>query len=294
VKEEGEDKRLADYLLGNLSETEQVRLEEEYLADRSAQNRLLIVEDELVDAYLQGHFAAAERERFEAGFLASPRGRRKLELAKSLMALAAERQEGESHSASAGKRSWLSSSVQWAFAAAVLAIVLALAWLNWSRIWHHSSSPNTASQNPGSVPAQGNSQPSTKPANPNSMPASKENPSLGSQLDNVVAVILSPAARDVKQFQHLNISHSSTLQVQIQLQLLRDNHPTYRVDLLDAKDSKEWSGHALKAETTASSKALTFKLPATLFDNGEYTFVVSADEDSASPIAEYPFLVRKE
>lgn len=85
---QNEDKRLTDYLLGYLPEPEEIRLEEEYLANPDTQSRLLIVEDELVDAYVQGELSAQERKQLEDRFLASPRGRRKLELAKSLMTIA--------------------------------------------------------------------------------------------------------------------------------------------------------------------------------------------------------------
>jgi len=61
VKQPGEDKRLTDYLLGNLPESEEVRLEEEYLASSDAQDRLAAVEDDLVEAFLEGQLSAREK-----------------------------------------------------------------------------------------------------------------------------------------------------------------------------------------------------------------------------------------
>lgn len=290
---EGEDKRLADYLLGNLPESEQIRLEEEYLADPSAQNRLLMVEDELVDAYLQGQLTPIERERFQAGFLASPRGRRKLELAKSLTALAADHQHRESLSTHTAKPFYISSWIRWAFATVALALVLVLAWSNWTRIWRHSGSQNVASKNPADKPDEVNNQTPPKPSVQDNTPAPRENSSPGPVVSSIISVVLRPAARDVEQSQQVHISRA-TLQVQIGLELLQDNHASYRVELLDAKDDRKWSAHGLKPQATASTKTITFKLPANLFGNGEYTFLISSDEDSARPIAEYPFWVRKE
>jgi hypothetical protein len=88
MNEPERDKRLSDYLLGQLPEAEEGRLEQEYLADAELQERLLLIEDDLVDAYAHGELGGGERRHLEQGLLASPRGRRKLELARGLMAAA--------------------------------------------------------------------------------------------------------------------------------------------------------------------------------------------------------------
>lgn len=290
MKEEGEDKRLADYLLGNLPEPEQVRLEEEYLADPRTQDRLLMVEGELVDAYLQGQLPVLERKRFEAGFLASPRGRKKLELARSLMALATESRHNESHSTRA-REHFRAFSIQWVFAAAALALVLA--WSIWTMVGRHPGSRNAAPENAGGGQNERNRQvlPGSA-AQAGNTPVPMESPSSESQLSTVAFVTLRPAARGIEQSQRVRIP-LGTLQVQVLLELEADNHASYQVDLLDAKDNAKWSDHGLKTQATASAKAIVLKLPATLFDNGEYTLVVSPEENFASPIAEYPFVVRK-
>jgi hypothetical protein len=88
---EDQDRRLADYLLGRLADEEELRLETEYLADPAAQERLAVVEDDLVDAYARGALSSDERTRLEGRLLASPRGRRKLDLARALLAMSAGR-----------------------------------------------------------------------------------------------------------------------------------------------------------------------------------------------------------
>ena len=90
VNQSEQDERLAQYLLGALPEAEELRIEAAYLADADAQERLAVVEDELVDAYVRHQLRRADCHKLEARFLASPRGRKKLELARSLLALTRE------------------------------------------------------------------------------------------------------------------------------------------------------------------------------------------------------------
>ncbi len=294
MKEEDEDKRLADYLLGNLPEPEQVRLEEKYLADPRIQERLLVVEGELVDAYLQGRLAVPERKRFEAGFLASPRGRRKLELTRSLMVLATESQRDESPAARA-RKPFRGFSIRWLFATAALVVVLVLAWSIWTKAWHSPGSQHAVTKNPAQQPhTDGQISPgSGYAAHASVTPIPRISPLWNPQFSAVASVILRPVGRSVEQSQRVRIRRG-TLLVQIRLELEVDNHANYRVDLLGAKDDKKWSGHGLKTQTVASAQTIVLKLPASLFDNGEYTLVVSPEENSASPIAEYPFFVDKE
>ena len=63
-----DDRLLTRYLLGELSGSRQTRLEEKLLADEGWYERLLIVEDELIDAYVRDELVADKRSRFEARF----------------------------------------------------------------------------------------------------------------------------------------------------------------------------------------------------------------------------------
>jgi hypothetical protein len=120
-EEEREQTRLVEYLLGRLPEPEQIRLEAEYLGDAGLQERLILVEDDLVDSYAQGALSADERLRLEEGLLASPRGRRKLALASALGTLAAR-----SRGTAPRRRSWARAA---AVTAAGALLVLALIWV---------------------------------------------------------------------------------------------------------------------------------------------------------------------
>jgi hypothetical protein len=71
------------YLLGELSEAEQSRLEERFFKDAAYGDFLQSVEDDLIDEYVRGALAPARRERFETRFLSSARRREKVLFAKT-------------------------------------------------------------------------------------------------------------------------------------------------------------------------------------------------------------------
>jgi tetratricopeptide (TPR) repeat protein len=80
-----EEGRIRDYLLGDLPQEEQQQFEERLLAGDDLVDRLMLVEDELIDDYLFGALSSHQRERFEDHFLKAPGRRRKLELARQLV-----------------------------------------------------------------------------------------------------------------------------------------------------------------------------------------------------------------
>jgi hypothetical protein len=75
------------YLLGQLSESEQERIEQTYLADESWQERLAVAEDDLIDDYVRGRLGASDRTAFESHFLNSPRRHERVAFARALQQL---------------------------------------------------------------------------------------------------------------------------------------------------------------------------------------------------------------
>jgi len=114
-----ERERLVAYLLGELPEEEQHRLEREYLADDDAYEQLLVVEDELAYDYLEGRLSGDRRSRFESAIGATERGKNNLEFARSvLIALRASRAPAERP-----QRYWAAAL------AAALALAILPVWL---------------------------------------------------------------------------------------------------------------------------------------------------------------------
>src|SRR5918912_675057 len=72
------------YLLGELSESEQIALEEKFFTDPQAFNQVLQVESKLVDAYARGQLSNEMRERFEQSYLKHPSRRARVKFASAL------------------------------------------------------------------------------------------------------------------------------------------------------------------------------------------------------------------
>ncbi len=75
------------YLLGQLHEAEQDRLEEEYFCNNEVFVALLDAKDQLISNYLNGKLTAEDRKQFEQHFLTLPGRKREVELASSFRSL---------------------------------------------------------------------------------------------------------------------------------------------------------------------------------------------------------------
>src|SRR5690242_1864700 len=81
---------LVKYLLGKLTEEEQVQVEDRAFADQDYMGALDAAEADLIDNYVRGELAQTDRAAFERQFLASPQRRRKVEFALALVRVTAE------------------------------------------------------------------------------------------------------------------------------------------------------------------------------------------------------------
>lgn len=85
-----DEKLLIKYFPGELSEEEQVQVEDRAFADKHCLDELQAAEADLIDAYVRGDLPQSARCTFERRFLTSPQRRRKLEFARDLARVAAE------------------------------------------------------------------------------------------------------------------------------------------------------------------------------------------------------------
>ena len=86
-----DESRFHRYLLGQLSEDEQILVEQEYFASDQSFEQLLALEDELTYRWLSGDLAPAERIGFERRFLSTETGKRHAEFARALESMGAKR-----------------------------------------------------------------------------------------------------------------------------------------------------------------------------------------------------------
>jgi hypothetical protein len=134
------------YLLGELSEEEQMVLEREYFADTEKFEQVWAVENELIDSYVRGRLSRRDREQFERHYLATPQHRQRVAFAKTLLAAAdhteAEAKEPIRRATETG--SWWQAFIAflrgpqmamgYGFAAVMLLLLLGSAWLLFDRV----------------------------------------------------------------------------------------------------------------------------------------------------------------
>jgi hypothetical protein len=123
------------YLLGDLPEEEQVRLEDRAFSDPDLLQSIEDRENDLIDEYVRGALSDIERRQFERRFLASAERQRKVEFARALArvipATEAATQPDSAHwweSLTAFLRG-LNPALQFSMAAAASLLLLGVSWL---------------------------------------------------------------------------------------------------------------------------------------------------------------------
>ena len=78
------DALLREFLLGSIDEEARERVEDVFLTDSQTRERLLIVEQELIEEYLEGTLTTADKEKFLSRYAQTAEQRRKLRITKSI------------------------------------------------------------------------------------------------------------------------------------------------------------------------------------------------------------------
>jgi hypothetical protein len=132
---------MARYLLGELTEEQQVEIEDRAFTDHEFMAGITSVENDLIDEYVRDQMSQSHRRRFESRFLASESRRKRVEFARALAQLLPETRvtERETRTVSATRNSWrdalaaffdgLNPTSRFALVAATLLILLGGAWL---------------------------------------------------------------------------------------------------------------------------------------------------------------------
>ena len=81
---------IARYLLGELSEEQQIEIEDRAFADKNYLASITTVENDLIDEYVRNELSGVERQRFEKRFLASAERRKRVEFARALAGVMSE------------------------------------------------------------------------------------------------------------------------------------------------------------------------------------------------------------
>jgi hypothetical protein len=78
------DALVRQYLLGYVDDEERQRIESLFLTDSKMRERLLVIEQDLVEDYLEDFLTPADKERFLLHYAQTPKQQRKLRITKSI------------------------------------------------------------------------------------------------------------------------------------------------------------------------------------------------------------------
>lgn len=267
-----EKETIRHYLLGQATQEDSARLEEQLLTDGAFFQELLIVEDELIDQYLGDELAPAERQSFETHFLLAPEHRRKLGFGRALHRYmdaaassepldAAENLSDENPGVvkpppKRGLFSFLPFSnplISYSLAAAIMLIVGGVSWVVLNN-WRQQTPPQ-----PG----------------------------------NVYVVTLTPGlTRDSGEIRKFTIPPDSGT-IRLQLALPDNQYQSYEAVLHDSSGDILLTKSNLKAQSVSAQPALLVDIVPNLIPSGDYRITLSgltADGNSES-VTSYSFRV---
>ena len=311
---------MIEYLLGELSEAEQLRLENQYVSDDDCFDRLLATQDTLIDDYVRNRLSGSDREKFEKYFLITPARREKVEFARALRQVMAEKRDvveaeiAKEQAVTAAqpeprKRifSWqsllrfiLSPRPAFSFA---LVLLLAGSWLfvqNFGLRAHLEQIERerlTLQQQVTHQREQSQQLQEQLQREMNQRAALEQELAKSSHAQPVMlSFVLTPGLlRGTEAEKRLVIPPGAT-QVQLQLDLETEaEYKSYRAILRTVSGDEVWSQGMLKARPSDVGKAIFLILPATVLAEDDYILKLSGLNPAGGfdELSSYPFSVRK-
>jgi hypothetical protein len=286
-----QEKRMAQYLLGQLSEQEQTEFERQYLMDDVLFEELLAIEDELRDTYVRGELSKADRKAFEQLLLTLPRQKEKQEFARTLhqYLVQAGTPAGPTAHRAAKWKSLLQvlgtpprTALIPALSVTLVVLVLGSWWLVRREMQSSRNASGTASTvkgQPGQVPAP---QPST------SSPAPE-------QEAGTFAFVLTPGLiRGGEQESGALVIPASVSRVRLEARFDAD-YSSYEAVLQTAEGKRIWSEGNLNVQTLPDGKRVFLDLSSSLLSPGDFILTLRGSAVAGRPetVAEYAFRVAK-
>ncbi len=313
---------LIRYLLGQLSEEEQSQVEERFIGDSEYYEQLLMTEDELRCAYARGTLAPAERERFEKRFLIYADERKKVEAARAMineLSSIAVEERTEAVIASSEKRNWRerlmaiadlrSSARRFAMAAAVVALLLAFAWMvtETSRLRRQVSQMESRRTTREQEVEQQSAEQQSRVEQLNRELEEERNrrarleqeitqlreqsPADDTTRPSIISLILAPSrVRGGGETKKLTISDDSA-QVRLLLNVGESAHRSYQAVILNSDGAQVWSRRGLRV----SQKVVVVTVPARLLTEDDYEINLKglADSGELQRVGDYYFTAIK-
>lgn len=258
------DALLREFLLGKVNDEERQRIESLFLTDPQSRERVLGVEQDLIEDYLEGTLSAEDSERFVSRYAQTPEQRRKLRITKSIKDWAMTQAATQTAPAKISYWSSLRSRPSFVIPLAVIAlIVIVVAAILLSRRPGHSAIEQELAE-------------LNSPSNVSEVP---------------VALELSPVTVRGSESQTLSAHPTSGVVVLRLVWIQKEQFPSYQATIRRVADTQSNTVRNLQAES--DGKAILIKLPAHILNRGTYQITLTgiAADGSPSPTEEYTFNV---
>ncbi len=293
---------IARYLLGDLPEEEQARLEDRAFSDRDYMRNIVAVESDLIDEYVRGGLSDSERLSFEHRFLVSAERQRKVEFARSLANVIPRATAEYSSRPAMVLRPvlWWNSFItflrglnpafKFSMAAAALTLVIGLSWLITEAIRLHAqvaqlqaerqtlrrqeeilrqqADGERARSEDLAAQLQRERERNEEWARGLDRDQSRERPA---GLSFVASVFLpSGVSRDTGNRPKLVVGKAARL-ARLQIGLEReDEYQSFRVEIRTAQGQEVWTQDNLRPRQSRAGRVLNLLIPGSVFSDGAY------------------------
>jgi hypothetical protein len=265
------------YLLGNLTEEEQVQVEDRAFADKDCLSSLEAAEADLIDAYVRGELSQPDRRDFELRFLASPERRRKVEFARALATITSESQTQESRAAERPffiRAFWgWNPAFQFAAGLAALMCIAGGTWLAFENAAIRSRVAALEAERRGfEVREQSlRQQLGDEQARAVALATQNRQPPAADRAPLVAALVLLPGvSRAQARVERLVLSPSVQIaRIEIQLDA-RDDYPQFRAELRTKSGEEVLSQGNLARRKSGPGFAVFVDIPVSVLALGEY------------------------
>ena len=278
------------YLLGTLSEDERLPIEQAFFAADEAFEEMLAAEDELFVEYARQTLAPNERTAFEARFLATPEGRRKLAFADALM----EALGRHSTNRTPGPAGWFAWPVlrhpwqQAGLAVAVLLLAATTGWLARDVVRSRSAAASARARLEAAASGERIARADLERERAQRAQSARDSAAAPAAplAPLVVSLLLSPGlTRGSGDVGRITLPADADI-LRLQLEAARLAPGPYRATLRTAEGDVIWSG---RASRTPANDLVAIDLPARLLSTHDYEMALN--DSFPAPVASYVLTV---
>lgn len=302
------------FLLGEMSAIEREKLEEDFITNEHLFDELCVVEDELIESYVRGTLSPAEKLKFEASFLTTPKRRERIAFAREMFdKLPAAAVSKISETVNTPVSVWDSIAAFFrtpVFAFSALAAILLLVFGGWFLLRNPNrapeivqeikptptvapqNSPIVANSNSTDLPIVANSnerenvnKPPAITANQNKLP-----PEVKPKPIFATLVLVAGAVRANGKMNLLNLP-KDVAGANLQLKLESQDYKFYRAEIVDPDGNRVFQSGKLNL----SNSKINLSVPAAKLRSGDYIIKLSGQNPAGEneSVADYAFRVNQ-